>query len=186
MNDTITEYLTDIDSQYQTGTATEHTHRPVLQRLLTEMMPELGVTNEPKRIECGAPDFIITDNGIPVGYIETKDIGINLEGKGNKQNKEQLARYKESLENLIVTDYLVFKWYLYGELVKEVAIGKQVNLAGTPGKTIVADASKFDEFRELIQAFSISRCAGIASTEQLSKILAPKARLLASNIETTL
>ena len=49
------------------------------------------VTNEPSRVACGAPDYIITRKNIPVGYIEAKDIGADLD---NKLYKEQFDRYK--------------------------------------------------------------------------------------------
>ncbi|MDN5752625.1 MAG: hypothetical protein L0H15_04990 [Nitrosospira sp.] len=40
--------------------ATEHTHRPALKTLLEAFHPGAIATNEPKRIKCGAPDYIIT------------------------------------------------------------------------------------------------------------------------------
>jgi hypothetical protein len=44
--------------------------------------------------------------------VGTKDIGEDL----NKVEKsEQLKRYRESLHNLILTDYLEFRWYVNGE-----------------------------------------------------------------------
>ena len=180
MQDDITEYIAELDRIYQAGDATEHSYRPALQHLLQSMMPDLIVTNEPRRIECGAPDFIVTEKGIPVGYVETKDIGVNLEGRGNKQNKEQLNRYKQALDNLIVTDYLTFKWYLYGELNKEIIIGKRRD------GIIVSEKSNFDEFRNAIQTFSVSRSQPIKDSVQLSQTMAVRAKLLANNIERIL
>ena len=62
------------------------------------------VTNEPARIACGAPDYIITKRKIPIGYIEAKDIGKPLD---SKEFKEQFDRYKKSLPNLIITDFCI-------------------------------------------------------------------------------
>ncbi len=50
---------------------------------------------EGKRERSSIPHFIITRKQIPLGYIETKDIG--------------------SLTNLILTDYLEFRWYVCGQ-----------------------------------------------------------------------
>jgi len=57
----------------------------------------MTVTNEPKRIDCGAPDYIVTRGEIPVGYIEAKDIGENL---NDKLHKAQFDRYKQSLAHM--------------------------------------------------------------------------------------
>jgi hypothetical protein len=68
---------------------TEHSYRPSLQTLFegcfTGPKNVLTITNEPKHIECGAPDYIITRNSIPVGYIEAKDIPVGLDNKLKKE-----------------------------------------------------------------------------------------------------
>jgi len=119
MHDAITEYITDIDCQYQSGCATEHSYRPALHRLLASMMPELSVTNEPKRIECGAPDYILTKKQRPLGYIETKTIGKNLD---DSEHQKQLDRYRLALSNLIVTNYTQFRFYRNTQQVAEIDI----------------------------------------------------------------
>jgi hypothetical protein len=43
-------------------------------------------TNEPKRAACGAPDFNVARSKVPIGRVETKDMGVSLDcmerGKG--------------------------------------------------------------------------------------------------------
>ncbi len=68
-------YFNEIEKTYRAGNATEHTYRSDLKNLLEQLFPDVTATNEPKRVKCGAPDFIITRNLTPLGYIETKDIG---------------------------------------------------------------------------------------------------------------
>ena len=109
---TIPEYLENLNRRYRTGISTEHTYRGDLQSLLESMAHDIQVTNEPSRVACGAPDYILTRKNIPIGYIEAKDIGVDLKGK---MLQEQLNRYRASLENLIVTDYLEFHLYIDGE-----------------------------------------------------------------------
>jgi hypothetical protein len=75
----ISHYITELDCTYRAGNATEHSYRPALQRLLENITQGLKITNEPKRIACGAPDYIVTEKDIPVGYIEAKDIGVDFE-----------------------------------------------------------------------------------------------------------
>ena len=105
-------YMKTIEKTFSSGNATEHTYRPTLKNLIESLADGIIATNEPRREACGAPDFIITRNKIPVGYIETKDIGKPL---AVIENDEQLKRYRSSLGNLILTDYLEFRWYVAGE-----------------------------------------------------------------------
>jgi hypothetical protein len=107
----IVRYIDEVSRLYQTGKATEHSYRPALLRLLEGIAAEqtlsrlksLKFTNEPKRVACGGPDYIVTLNDVPVGYIEAKDVGADLDGKAHKA---QFDRYKESLDNIIFTDYI--------------------------------------------------------------------------------
>ena len=62
---------------------------------------------------------MLTRKNVPVGYIEAKDIGVDLD---SKSLKEQLDRYKAGLNNLIITDYLKFKFYRDGEFITEISI----------------------------------------------------------------
>jgi len=72
-------YLGEILRNLSTGDATEHTHRPALKAMLESLESNITATNEPKRIEAGAPDYILTRVATPVGYVEAKDIGENLQ-----------------------------------------------------------------------------------------------------------
>ncbi len=74
------DYLAALAKNLAHGDATEHTHRLALQTLLQAVGKTITATNEPTRIKCGAPDFNITTNKkIPLGHVETKDIGVNLD-----------------------------------------------------------------------------------------------------------
>jgi len=53
-------YLKEINKAYQRGDATEHTHRPALKRMIEESGKGITATNEPKRIDCGSPDYIVS------------------------------------------------------------------------------------------------------------------------------
>lgn len=67
------------------------------------------------------PDYVLTKKDIPIGYIEAKDIGVDL---GSKTLKEQFDRYKAGLTNLIFTDYLEFHFYKEGTLTTKIAIAR--------------------------------------------------------------
>ena len=108
----ISDYLKKIEKAYTAGNATEHTHRPALKELMETLTAGITATNEPRRVKCGAPDFIITKKQTPLGYIECKDIGKSL---SEMERTDQIKRYRESLSNLILTDYLEFRWYVGGQ-----------------------------------------------------------------------
>lgn len=109
----IADYLKSIGKELDVGHATEHTHRPALKTLLEALMPGCTATNEPRHVECGAPDFVITQGNVPVGYVEAKDVGTDLD---KVTKSEQVARYVEGLSSLILTDYLEFRWIAGGEV----------------------------------------------------------------------
>ena len=118
---TIQQYLTKINTLFQTGNAREHSYRGDLQNLLMAILPDILVTNEPARVQCGAPDYVLTRKDVPIGYIEAKDIGVDL---GSKTLKEQFDRYKSGLSNLIFTDYLDFHFYKDGQFITKIAIAR--------------------------------------------------------------
>lgn len=98
----IQDYLKSLNSHFKRDRSTELTFRGDLQRLLESLVPQVKVTNEPRRIDCGAPDYVIIHRDIPVGYIEAKDIDADLKVK---HYREQFDRYGNALDNLIITDY---------------------------------------------------------------------------------
>ena len=52
-------YIKAIEKKLALGDATEHTHRSALETLIEGLDAGITATNEPKHIECGAPDFIL-------------------------------------------------------------------------------------------------------------------------------
>ncbi|MBN8572417.1 MAG: N-6 DNA methylase [Candidatus Kapabacteria bacterium] len=179
---TLHQYIDSINKRYTLGNATEHTFRGDLQNLLESLVPAIHATNEPKRQNCGAPDYILTMNDIPVGFIEAKDIGDkDLDGIKKTGNKEQFDRYKASLNNIIFTDYLDFHLYRDGQFVRKIAIG-EVNDKGT----IIPLTENFDAFALFIKDFCTHIGLTIKSSKTLAKMMAGKARLLSQIIEKAL
>jgi len=174
---TIPEYIKRIDQRYKTGISREHSYRGDLQTLLESLLQNVLVTNEPARIDCGAPDFILTKKDIPVGYIEAKDIGEPLSGT---RHKEQFTRYRESLPNIIFTDYLDFHFYRDSEFVTSVRIGE---IAGDSIRFVPENEARFSE---MILVFATHSLQVIRSASKLSRMMAAKARLLSEIIENAL
>lgn len=173
----IAEYIKQINEQFGTGIAHEHSYRPMLQQLLSEMLPTFVVTNEPARIECGAPDFIISSSktNTPVFYVEAKDID-DRDLDGRKENKEQFTRYKKSLDYIIFTDYLDFHLYENGEWVRN------VRLAEVQGDNIVLCKEDLEDFIALVNHIASTKPSKITSAKRLAIQMSAKARILASTI----
>ncbi|RYE59315.1 MAG: DNA methyltransferase [Sphingobacteriales bacterium] len=174
---TIQFYINALQQLYRTGISREHAYRGDLQSLLTTLLPDILVINEPARVECGAPDYVLTRKDIPVGYVEAKDIGVDLK---SKSLKEQFDRYRSGLSNLIFTDYMDFHFYKDGALTTTIAIAKIEN------GNIVGIPENFETFENLIKNFSVTISQTIKSPTKLAEMMAGKAKLMADVIERSL
>ncbi|MBR4925911.1 MAG: DNA methyltransferase [Prevotella sp.] len=181
-NSNIKEYISTVGQKYRAGNATEHTYRGALEQLIQNLLPKLRIVNEPKREKCGAPDYIASQkDGLPVFYIEAKDIGDNdLDGRNPHGHKEQFTRYKQALDNIIFTDYLDFHLYEHGEFIDSVRI------AEVKGDKIVALQENEEKFLSLIEHVGNNAIQSITSASRLAKLMAGKARLLANIISMAL
>ena len=82
---TLQQYVEKINARFKTGISTEHSYRGDLQNLLEALAPKISVTNEPMRVACGAPDYILTQKNIPVGYIEAKNYCCAVRNRKNNE-----------------------------------------------------------------------------------------------------
>ena len=158
-----------------------------MQILLETLLPDVSATNEPKRQQCGAPDYILTRKDIPVGFIEAKDIGdADLAGVKKTGNKEQFDRYKASLNNLIFTDYLDFHFYKDGQFISSIKIAELVPFSLGEGLGVRSFPQNFATFKNLLSNFSLEVTQSIKSSKKLAEMMAAKARLLSDVIEKAL
>ena len=179
----IDDYLKEIARQFATGAATEHSYRLALQQLLSSAIPRATVVNEPSRIECGAPDLLVRENGAarrPIGYVEAKDVGDD-DLDGNGVHREQFDRYKAELSNIVFTDYLDFHFYADGEFVAKCRVGE---VAGN--RIVPAAPGELERFAGLLRHFAEVAPKRITSPSRLAHLMAGKARLLARAVAATL
>ncbi|MCF3630214.1 type ISP restriction/modification enzyme [Thalassospiraceae bacterium LMO-SO8] len=166
----ISAYLSAINSALKAGTATEHTHRPALKTLIEAVASSnkmtVVATNEPKQEACGAPDYVVTANSIPLGHIEAKDVGKDLDVV---EKTDQLKRYLEGLPNLILTDYLEFRWYVFGEHRMTATLDRNSGDGG-------------DEVHNLISEFLKTKIKTISSASNLAERMGGLARLMRDSI----
>ena len=173
-------YLREIKRLHSTGIATEHSYREHLSALLKALLPDVTTINEPKRpaVDCGEPDYVLTrPNGVPLGYVEAKDLVARLD---DDKHKEQFDRYRRGLGNIIFTNYLEFQLWR-GDKER-----KKVEIAALRGDKIHPLRDNFDQFAELIKAFESYKAPPISSSHDLARRMADKARLLAHVVERAL
>jgi len=171
----LSSYIETISKRYNSGISSEHSYRADLEGLVRELVSGVEITNEPSKVtDCGNPDYVITKGNIPIGFIEAKDLGKDL---NSKQYKEQFGRYRKALDNLIITDYLWFQFFQNGDLVREIRIGE---IEGNNVKPLPAN---FDEFQDLIKNFCTFVGQTIKSPKKLAEMMAAKARLLETILE---
>ena len=170
-----TDYISGLRGTHGSGQATEHSYRPALKALIEARGGgDVQAINEPSHGEYGAPDFIVQRGGVPLGHIECKDVGANL---GAAEESEQLLRYRDALPNLILTDYLEFRWYVDGELRERARLGRfDGNGAYKPQQ------GGRDAVRALLGAFFNAEVFTIGDPADLARRMAGKTRLLQSAI----
>jgi hypothetical protein len=165
MHKALSPYVKAIGDALRRGDATEHTHRPALKALI-ESLATATATNEPKRVECGAPDFVVTRSPGPVtvGYVECKDVG---EGLDKDEKSDQLKRYLRSLGNLVLTDYLEFRWYVDGQWRATATLARP----GPHGKLTVSKDGP-DQVARLLSDFLAHEALPISSPKPLAERMA--------------
>ena len=174
--DAVGKYVAEVAKLAKTGNATEHTFRGALATLLDALAPGLKAVNEPKRTDCGAPDFIVQNKGgAGVFFVEAKCIGDDdLDGKKRSGHKEQFDRYKSALDTIIFTDYLDFRLYCHGHPVDPVRIADWDGAGKVKGKP-----ENYAALIDLVaEKAAKAKPQQIDSAKRLAELMAAKARML--------
>jgi len=164
------EYIHAIEKKLALGDTTEHSHRSALESLVESLRADIAAINEPKHIECGAPDFIIRKGSVSIGYIEAKDIGKSLD---EAEKSEQLERYRDSLTNLILTDYLEFRWFVDGERRLSAYLG-----TATKDNKIKRSKVGIQAVTELLNDFLAHQAEAVGTPRELALRMARLAHMI--------
>ncbi|OGU41750.1 MAG: hypothetical protein A2X61_00385 [Ignavibacteria bacterium GWB2_35_12] len=166
------DYLADSESS-------EHTFRTYFQVLLESFVNEnikrkLTIKHEPtKQEDKGRPDFkVTTKEQLTIGLIKTKKIGEDLK---KILNSEQLKRYCQLSDNIILTDYLQFYLIKKGEIVFDTVIFSDYNIQN---KRFKVEQTRINELSKLLTQFFESEPDTIYKTRDLALRLSEKAKFL--------
>jgi len=171
-------YFKGIHKIYIEGEFREESFYPSFKRLiedcseLFQTQAGVNVLVAPKKTEAGIPDFRVGKNGEIIGFIEAKPPDANLE---EVEDSEQLRRYRDSLPNLILTNFLEFRLYRSGRPVDKVQVGRQFTLRSLKSPP---SPEKLDEFFELLENFFSFSTPEIQKSSDFSIELAKKTRFL--------
>ncbi len=170
-------YLAALAANVAHGDATEHTHRPAFKAFIEALAKDITATNEPKAVQGGAPDFSVIRGAAKLGIVETKDVGSDLD---EIERSEQLTRYRKAFPNLVLTDYLEFRWYVDGKLRLKASLGKREK------KKLEIDPQSAPEVEALLRAFLNEETPQPETPEGLARRMADIAVLIRSLIEGSL
>ena len=180
----IRAYLRQLRANLAPGNATEHTHRSALESLLEGAVPRVRATNEPRRIACGAPDFVVSrivhegsSTPQPVGYVEAKDCDVDLDSierdsklrNPRTANGRQFRRYRSALSNLLLTNHLEFRWYVDGDSEPR-QVAKLAELIDSNGLAVTKGG--IEALGALLEFFLLQGPASVGDAEDLAKRMA--------------
>ncbi|MBS3025849.1 MAG: N-6 DNA methylase [Dolichospermum sp. DET50] len=169
-------YIQDLQENIKRGG--ERSHYPSLQRLIEGLMIGVNARIEEKGNQAGIPDLTIRKNDRILGYIEAKDINIDL---SKIEKTAQLKRYLESNigYNLILTNYLEFHWYVDGECEKTAKLADLEQ-----GEIILVN--DLQPIRELLQSFLNQKAKDINNYYDLAKEMAAYTKTIRNAIQSSL
>ncbi|MCL1469315.1 N-6 DNA methylase [Argonema antarcticum] len=166
-------YLKSIQKNLQKGS--ERSHYPALKDLLDDPVKGIDAVIEEKGNKAGIPDFTVKRRELLVGYVEAKDVGLDLD---QIEKTEQLKRYLEAFPNLILTNYIEFRWYVNGKRRQ-----KEI-LADLNGDKL--QAKNTDKITALLDQFLNYTGEIISSPEDLARQMARLTKAILLATETAL
>lgn len=180
---TLSRYLTALRTTAIVST-TEHSFRHVLKTMVESLATELGrplanLTLEPGRITIsGAPDAVLYGHSLDdlIGYIETKDLGRDLDVKRGHDAK-QFQRYLEGFHAWVLTNYLEFRLYEDGRETDRVTLCTPAQISGIARLNSIA-VDKAEELSRFFDRFLQQSVPSVNDAETLARLLASKAKLL--------
>ena len=179
MKNNFENYIQSISSKFSHEETSEMGYRTDFEILIKGIFESIKV----KRIDHDArakqgnkPDFVVLNNDVPILYIETKDIGVSLD---KVEKSEQMARYY-GYANLVLTDYLEFRFYRNGLRYED-----PIKIANydIKNRTIAPIPENYEHVAKSLIDFTQSHKEPIKSGEHLSKIMGGKGRRIRDNIK---
>ena len=179
------DYLTELRALCGSVMATgELSLRPALDRFLNRAAEVFSrpvqFIGEGKKVAAGKPDFVVTRNDLPIGYVEAEAYGVDLNNLMGHA-KEQNDRFRANLDNFLLTNHLEFRLYVGGERVNN------AKLSAPPekGKVSVEDDAA-TKLKTLLERFLQGQLPTMASPRDLATHLARRTRQMRNEVHDAL
>ena len=181
----LTRYLSELQKVINRGDAREESFYHCVKEMLESYAQANGfrrseVSILPKATEAGNPDFRVWDGKTRItGYIEAKKPEVSqLE---SISESEQLKRYRDTFDNLILTNFYEFWLFQYGKFVCGVTIADPLEAIHSQKKPPLTNIEDFDTLLDRYLSFSLP---AITDPKSLANALAKRTRFLRDEIIT--
>ena len=173
-SDKLIEYFKDVSREYKGGETGELTFRSYLKTLIEAINPELRLSEENKRIRgVGKPDYTCFRGSIKIGYVETKDIGLDLD---SVLREEQIERYSTgAIPNILLTDYTRFILYTNQEVRFDISLFDEDDLKHSK---VNIKEENVNKFKQMLNAFADYHLPTIKRADELAFELSKRAKIL--------
>lgn len=179
MQETFSTYTSEISKRYSNEDTSELGYRTPFENFLKEIFPNKNISHDARVDNGNKPDFIVHKNRVPLLYIETKDIGVSLD---KVEKSEQMGRYY-GYANLVLTDYLEFRFYRNGLKYEEpIIIGEYKK----KDRTITYFPDQYEHLARTLLEFTETYKEPIKSGLHLAKIMGGKAQRIRDNVKEVL
>ena len=191
----LSEYLSQI--QNISPQDKEHTYRSALENLFNALRDALStqskdiahirITHEPNNDKegRGAPDFLVQNQGLILGYVENKRVNSDLDSIAKSP---QIAKYLRLSDNIMLTDYLRF-CLLHQDEKGKISIKQECRICELSQLQALAKNpklydldSKAKELAELFTLFFSQNPSPIITAKEFANALAQRTRILKDEI----
>lgn len=179
MKEVFENYLNSVSKKFTHEETSEMGYRTDFEILLKSIFEKVvtrpRIDHDAKARDGNKPDFAILKHDVPILYIETKDVGVDL----NKIEKsEQMARYF-GYANLVLTDYCEFRFFRNGQRYEEPIKIAEYDLKN---RTITPLPENYEHLAKSLVDFTQSHKEPIKNGLHLAKIMGGKAQRIRDNI----
>ncbi|MBN2571066.1 MAG: N-6 DNA methylase [Ignavibacteriales bacterium] len=179
MKELFEKYIKDISKKFTREQTSEMGYRTDFEILLKSIFESINVRqidHDAKAQQGNKPDFVVADKGVPILYLEAKDIGVSLD---KVEKSEQMARYF-GYTNLVLTDYIEFRFYRNG-----ISYEEPIKIADIDYKKrkLFPLPENYERLSKTLIEFSQSKKEPIKSGQHLAKIMGGKAYRIRENVK---
>jgi len=179
IKEAVSDYLSAVHKTAVNGDAPTERYYPLLKEFIKELWkirkegegePEIIITRKKK--EAGSPDIVIRYGSKVVGYIEARNPIKDLD---DLRDIPLIRRYRKIYPNIILTNFLEFRLYRFGELTESVSIGRQYMMVTFGTKPVPENEEKC---LELFRKYFSFNFPDNRNAREVAKELAKRTRFM--------